>query len=50
MMRKSEVKRTFGKPKLRWDGNIRLDLSRNRIGGVNWVSTGASGEHWQTRL
>jgi hypothetical protein len=27
MMRKSEVNRSFGKPKLRWDGNIILYLS-----------------------
>jgi hypothetical protein len=40
MIRKSDVKRTLGKPKLRWDDNIRLDLSRNRMGGVNWIDMG----------
>lgn len=33
MMRESEVKRPLGKLKLRWNGNIRLDISR----GVNWI-------------
>jgi hypothetical protein len=45
-MRKSEVKRPLGKANLRWDGNIRLDISRNRMGDVNWIDMGQHRGKW----
>jgi len=41
-MRKSEVKRPLGKANIRWDVSIRLDISRNRMGGVSWIDVGSA--------
>jgi hypothetical protein len=46
MMRESEVKRPLGKANLRWDGNIRLDISRNKMGGVNWIDVVQHRDTW----
>jgi len=30
-------KRNFGRPSLRWEDNIKIDLQELRYGGVDWI-------------
>ena len=34
---KTEGKRTLGRPRRRWEGNIKMDLQEPRCGGMNWI-------------
>jgi hypothetical protein len=44
---KPKGKRPFGRPRCRWEDNIRMDLKRNRVGnvwtGFIWIRIGTSG-------
>jgi hypothetical protein len=45
---KPEGKRTLGRPKRRWEDNIRMDLQEVRFGvwtGLGWLSIEAGGGH-----
>jgi hypothetical protein len=34
---KPEGKRPMGRPRLRWEDNIRMDLQEVRCGGMDWI-------------
>jgi hypothetical protein len=34
---KPEGKRPFGRPKSRWEDNIRMDLRKIKLEGVDWM-------------
>jgi len=34
---KPEGKRPFGKPRLRWEDNIKMDLQEVGCGGMDWI-------------
>jgi hypothetical protein len=34
---KPEGKRPLGKPRRRWEGNIKMDLQKVGFGGVDWI-------------
>jgi hypothetical protein len=34
---KSEGKRPLGRPRRRWDDNIKMDLREKRWGGMDWI-------------
>ena len=34
---KPEGKRPFGRPRLRWEDNIKMDLQEVGCGGVDWI-------------
>ena len=34
---KPEVKRPLGRPRRRWEDNIKMDLKEVRCGGMNWI-------------
>jgi hypothetical protein len=34
---KSEGKRPRGKPRLRWENNIKMDLQEMGCGGIDWI-------------
>ena len=36
-MRKSEVKRPLGRPRLRWKDNIEFDIQEVGCGSMDWV-------------
>jgi hypothetical protein len=38
-----EGKRPLGRPRSRWEDNIKMDLGEIRIDGPSWVRTGSSG-------
>jgi hypothetical protein len=33
----SEGKRSLGRPKRRWNDNIKMDLRERRLDGANWI-------------
>jgi len=34
---KPDAKRPLGRPRHRWEGNIKMDLQEVRCGGVDWI-------------
>ena len=36
-MRKPEEKRPFGRPRLRWEDNIKMDHQEVGCGGMDWI-------------
>ena len=34
---KPEGKRPFGRPRLRWEDNIKMDLQEVGVGGTDWI-------------
>jgi hypothetical protein len=34
---KPEGKKPFGRPKLRWEGNIKIDLQEMGWGNMDWI-------------
>jgi hypothetical protein len=40
LVRKSERKRSLGRPRHRWENNIKLDLQEVGCGGMDWMGTG----------
>jgi hypothetical protein len=46
---KPEGKRTFGRPRLRWEDRIRMDL--REIGwGVEWIQLAQNRDSWLARV
>ena len=37
LLKKSEGKRPLGRPRLRWEDNIKMDLQEVGCGGVDWI-------------
>jgi hypothetical protein len=34
---KTEGKRPFGRPRFRWEDNIKMDLQDCDVGGMDWI-------------
>jgi len=45
--RSLEGKRTLGRPRRRWEGNIRMNLRKLVLEGVNWMHFAQSRDKWQ---
>jgi hypothetical protein len=43
---KPEVKRTFGRPRHRWDDNIRLDIREIGLECVGWMHPAQDRDQW----
>jgi hypothetical protein len=44
---KPEGKRPLGRPRRRWEDNIRMDLQEVGYGGMNWVGLAQDGDRWR---
>ena len=44
---KSKGKRPLGRPRLRWEDNIRMDLEEIVINMGNWVDSAQYREYWR---
>jgi hypothetical protein len=44
---KSEEKRPLGRPRHRWEDNIRMDLQEVGCGGMDWIGLAQDRERWQ---
>ena len=41
-------KRPLGRPRLRWEDNIRMDLKEIGINTRNWVDTAQDSDYWRS--
>jgi hypothetical protein len=41
-------KRTLGRPRRRWEDNIRMNLEEIGINAGNWVDSAQDGNYWRT--
>jgi len=46
LVRKTEGKRTLGRPRRKWEDNIRLDLGEIGWEGVDWIHLDQNGGQW----
>jgi hypothetical protein len=44
---KPEGKRPLGRPRCRWENNIKMDLKEIRINGTNWIPLAQDRVQWQ---
>ena len=47
MVRKSEGKRSFGRPRRRWADNIKMDLQEVECGGMDWIEPAQDRDRWR---
>ena len=43
-------KRSLGRPRRRWEDNIRMDLKEIGINTRNWVDSAQDGDYWRTLM
>ena len=46
-MGKPEGKRPLGRPRRRWDDNIKMDLQEIGCGGMDWIELAQDRDRWQ---
>jgi hypothetical protein len=44
---KHEGKRRLGRPRHRWEDNIKMDLQEVGCGGVDWIELAQDRDRWQ---
>jgi hypothetical protein len=44
---KLEGKRPLGRPRHRWEDNIRMDLQEVGCGDMDWIGLAEDGDRWQ---
>jgi hypothetical protein len=44
---RSEGKRSLGRPRRRWEDNIKMNLSKIRIDGANWIQLAQDTVQWR---
>jgi len=44
---KPEGKRPLGRPRCRWEDNIKMDLQEVGCGGMNWIELAQDRDRWQ---
>ena len=42
-----EGKRPLGRPKRRWEDNIKMDLQEVRCGGMDWIELAQDRKRWR---
>jgi len=43
---KPEGKRQLGRPRRRWEDNIKMGFSRSWMGGMDWIDLAQDGDGW----
>jgi len=44
---KSEEKKPIGRPRLRWEDNIKKDLKEMGCGGMDWIHLAQDRDNWR---
>jgi len=44
---KPEGKRPFGRPRRRWEDNIKMDLQEVGCGGMDWIELAQDRDRWR---
>jgi len=44
---KSEGKRPLGRPRLRWEDNIKMNLQEVGFGGMDWIDLAQDRDRWR---
>ena len=44
---KPEIKRPFGRPRHRWEDNIKMDLQEVGCGGMDWIEMAQDRDRWR---
>jgi len=47
---KPEGNRTLGRPRCRWEDNIKMDLQEMRCGGMDWIDLAQDRDRWRTLM
>ena len=46
-MGKPEVKKPFGRPRHRWEDNIKMDIQEVGCGGIDWIELARDRDRWR---
>jgi len=49
-MGKPEGKSQLGRPRRRWEDNIKMDLQEVGCGGMDWIELAQDKNRWRTRV
>jgi hypothetical protein len=47
LVRKPEGKRPMGRPRHRWEDNIKMDLQEVGCGGMDWIGLAKDRDRWR---
>ena len=47
---KPEGKRPLGRPRLRWEDSIKMDLQEVGCGGMDWIDLAQDRDRWRARV
>jgi len=47
LVRKPEGKRALGRPRRRWENNIKMDLQEVGCGGMDWIELTQNRDRWR---
>jgi hypothetical protein len=50
LVEKLERKRPFGRPKRRWEDNIKMNLREIGLEGVDWIPMAQDEDRWRTAV
>jgi hypothetical protein len=50
LVEKREGKRPLGRPRCRWEDNIKMDLQEVGCGGMEWIELAQVRDSWRTLL